>query len=118
MDNQRGLGHVMDIGGPTQRRSIYSIKEVPLAYADLYFYDPKLWGGDIYLKCKPFSDTLKNLIIIGTDQSPYLAMKFPLKIAATITNKNGNLIGHTPAEKLLLNYDIFERFKVFLKPIA
>ena len=118
MDNQRGLGHVMDIGGATQRRSIYSIKEVPLAYADLYFYDPKLWGGDIYLKCKPFSDTLKDFIIFGTDQSLYLAMKFPLKIAATVKNRNGTLIGYTPAEKLLLNYKEFAGLKFFLEPIA
>ena len=119
MDDQRGLGHVMDIR--ENRRSVYSIKQSPTAYADLYLKHPKLWSSDIYLSCVPFSDKLKDLFWIGNEAGLYLALKLPFHITATIkVSKDESTIGHTLAERLLLNSNgpTMMKFNIFLQPIA
>ena len=96
MDNQRGLGHVMDVKKP--RRNVFHIEEYPGAYADLYFNDSKLWLGDAFLSCESLSANVPHFFFIGNQTTnKYLALKLPMRVIKT----SDFFFGITSAQQLL-----------------
>ena len=108
MEDQRGLGHVMDVKAP--RRNVFRIEQYPGAYADLYFNDSKLWLGDAYLSCESLSANVSEFFFIGNKKNKYLALKLPIRVL-----KTSEFSGITSAQQLLFtrtnsysrNHEIF-----------